>query len=77
MSRCYATVFIGAFWGWKSSNPYRPTMNRRDAETQRVSAGARPRAASSLVLPTADFDPLQPGKSESKILRVVALESKV
>ena len=28
-----------------------------------------------LVLPTADFDPLQPGKSESKILRVVALES--
>src|SRR5439155_23699003 len=25
--------------GWKSINPYRPTINRRDAETQRVSRG--------------------------------------
>ena len=34
ISRC-----IAAFWGWKSINPYRPTINRRDAETQRVSRG--------------------------------------
>jgi len=61
------------FWGWKSSNPYGPTMNRRDAETQRVSAGAWPRAASGVA--DCGFWSLQPGKSENEILRVVALES--
>jgi hypothetical protein len=33
---CGATAFIGAFWGWKSSNSYRPPST---AETPRVSAG--------------------------------------